>query len=260
MQALDCERVKFSGSDGELLVADLYTPAGDPRASALFAHCFACRSESGAALRIVERLTEIGFAVLAVDFTGVGDKGRSMGSADLLAAADFLRQEVVSPQLLVGHSLAGSAILSASEKLAHVLAIATIAAPSEPRQVRALLEASGSDLEARGEGNINLDGCVFPLQMQVIDELENEGPRIRIRALSSALLVLHSPVDTVIAADHSRRSFIAAPLPKGFASIDGADHMLVDEQDAEFAASLIASWAHRHITRKESLNIENWLN
>ena len=65
------EKLTFPGSSGEALAARLDTPAGSPRAYALFAHCFTCSKDIFAAARISEALVEQGFAVMRFDFTGI---------------------------------------------------------------------------------------------------------------------------------------------------------------------------------------------
>jgi putative redox protein len=62
------------------------------------------------------------------------------------------------------------------------------------------------------------------------------------------LLVFHSPDDDVVSMDEARRIFEAAPHPKSFISLDGADHLLIArESDARFVATLLATWARRYL-------------
>ena len=88
------ERVTFAGSEGQKLAARLDAPDEEPRAYALFAHCFTCGKDVFAASRIAQRLTEHGVAVLRFDFTGLGasegefaNTNFSSNVADLVAAA-----------------------------------------------------------------------------------------------------------------------------------------------------------------------------
>ncbi len=66
------EKITFPGALGENLAARLDLPVGEPRAYALFAHCFTCTKDIFAASRIAKGLTEHGVAVLRFDFTGLG--------------------------------------------------------------------------------------------------------------------------------------------------------------------------------------------
>ncbi|MBP2471208.1 putative redox protein [Crossiella equi] len=61
------------------------------------------------------------------------------------------------------------------------------------------------------------------------------------------LLVLHSPTDNTVSLDHARRLFELARHPKSFLALDGADHRLTNPADATFAATMIATWATRHL-------------
>ncbi len=59
------------------------------------------------------------------------------------------------------------------------------------------------------------------------------------------MLVLHSPTDDLVDIDHARRIYEAARHPKSFVSIDGADHLLTDRTDAEYAARPLSAWSSR---------------
>ena len=136
-------KITFIGADKtSRLAARLDMPRGDPRAFALFAHCFTCTRNVFAATRIAQGLTAHGIAVLRFDFTGLGDSegefantNFSSNVGDLLAAADWLRAELQAPALLVGHSLGGAAVLAASKGIPEARAVCTIAAPAEPSHV-----------------------------------------------------------------------------------------------------------------------------
>ena len=65
------ERVEFPGSRDTPLAGRLDMPDEEPRAFALFAHCFTCGKDISAASRIARALTEAGLAVLRFDFTGL---------------------------------------------------------------------------------------------------------------------------------------------------------------------------------------------
>src|SRR5918911_290379 len=100
------ERFEFANTDGHRLAALLDAPAGEPKAYALFAHCFTCGKDVSAARRIAQALTALGIGVLRFDFTGLGaSEGEfanttfSSNVADLLAAADALRKSRRAPAI-----------------------------------------------------------------------------------------------------------------------------------------------------------------
>src|SRR5207249_2040327 len=115
------QSVSFPGASGATLAARLEAPAERPRAYALFAHCFTCSKESKAATVISAALAERGVAVLRFDFTGLGgsegefaNTNFSSNVADLVAAADHLRKSYRAPEIMIGHSLGGTAALAAA--------------------------------------------------------------------------------------------------------------------------------------------------
>src|SRR5215216_434248 len=132
------ERVTFPGSRGASLAARLDLPAAPPRAFALFAHCFTCSADGFAASRIAAELTDQGYGVLRFDFTGLGSSDGEFANTDFTAntedvrlAADWLRSVHRAPQLLVGHSLGGAAVIAAASHIPEVSSVATIGAPSD---------------------------------------------------------------------------------------------------------------------------------
>ena len=125
------KKVEFE-SNGITLSGALELPESELRCYALFAHCFTCSKNVHAAVNIAEALSLEGIAVLRFDFTGLGQsEGEfaethfSSNVSDLVAAAAYLRQEHQAPDILVGHSLGGTAVLAA----AHGLSVGTYTSP-----------------------------------------------------------------------------------------------------------------------------------
>src|SRR5438552_10743749 len=152
------ERFDFASAQGHRLAALLDNPAGEPRAYALFAHCFTCGKDAHAARRIAEGLTALGVGVLRFDFTGLGgSEGEfanttfSSNVADLVAAADQLRRTKRAPAILIGHSLGGAAVLAAADEVPEARAVVTIAAPCDPAHVTGLFKERVAELAEHGE-------------------------------------------------------------------------------------------------------------
>ncbi len=247
------ERISFSGTDG-LLDARLDRPLGNPRAYALFAHCFTCSKETVAASRISRALAELGIAVLRFDFTGLGGSEGEFANTnftsnvqDLLHAVDYLRRNAVAPSILIGHSLGGAAILNAAAEIAEALAVVTIGAPSDPAHVRHLFSQHVDEINARGAREISLAGRKFLVRKQFLDDIAEQRLVEKIRRMRKALLILHSPQDDIVDIEHARAIFQAALHPKSFVSLDGADHMLRHKQDAEYVASVVSAWVERYL-------------
>ncbi|MFT5978646.1 MAG: putative OsmC-like protein/alpha/beta superfamily hydrolase [Candidatus Azotimanducaceae bacterium] len=248
------ERITFPGSQDAELAARLDLPAGPPRAFALFAHCFTCGKDIKAASRIATALTDAGFGVLRFDFTGLGNSEGEFANTnftsntdDVLAAVDWLRAEHRAPQLLIGHSLGGAAVLAIAGEIPEVRAVATIGAPSDAAHVTSIFQSSVEEIEASGQAEVQLAGRPFTIRKQFLDDLQNHVVVERVATSKKALLVLHSPVDNTVGIDNAGEIFGAAKHPKSYVSLDGADHLLTKAGDAAFAASMIAGFANRYV-------------
>jgi len=157
------ERFQFTGEGGHQLAAALELPDGEPAAYALFAHCFTCGKDTLAAKRISVALAATGIAVLRFDFTGLGSSEGDFANstfssnvADLLRAADHLRQVRTAPSILIGHSLGGAAIVAAAGRIPEAKAVVTIAAPSDPAHVTGLFSEHLDSIRAQGEVEVSL--------------------------------------------------------------------------------------------------------
>jgi uncharacterized OsmC-like protein/alpha/beta superfamily hydrolase len=248
------ERFDFPNARGENLAALLHRPEGEPVAFALFAHCFTCGKDNLAAKRISEALAGRGYAVLRFDFTGLGaSEGEfanthfSSNVADLVAAADHLRRTERAPALLVGHSLGGAAVLAAAAQIPETLAVATIAAPSDPGHVTGLFRDDVAQIRAQGEREVVLAGRPFRIRREFLDDVAEHNLIDHVTSLRRALLILHSPTDAVVGIDNATRIFLAARHPKSFVSLADSDHLLTRRRDALYAGDVIAAWAERYL-------------
>ena len=248
------DRIGFVGSQGDRLDARLDLPAGPPRAFAVFAHCFTCSKDLRSAGRLATSLTDAGFGVLRFDFTGLGasegefaNTNFSSNTEDLLAAADWLRVNHRAPQILVGHSLGGAAVLRVAGEIEEVRAVVTIAAPSDTQHLTSVIADSVDEIEANGEATAVLAGREFTIRRQFLDDLAVHRITDEVASMKKALLVMHSPIDNSVGIEHAARIFEAARHPKSFVALDGADHLLGDPDDAEFAAAAITAFANRYV-------------
>ncbi|WP_291844050.1 bifunctional alpha/beta hydrolase/OsmC family protein [Maricaulis sp.] len=248
------ERVEFDGALGETLAARLELPAGPPRAHALFAHCFSCSKDILAASRIARRLTRAGIAVLRFDFTGLGQSDGDFANTnfssnieDLIAAARYMADHHAAPDLLVGHSLGGAAVIAAAAQLPSVKAVATIGAPADADHVTQQFAASLDAIARDGTAEVSLSGRPFTIKKQFLDDIAGRTLEDAAAGLRRPLLILHSPTDAIVGIDNASRLFLAAKHPKSFVSLDDADHLLRGERDALYAADVIASWAARYV-------------
>ena len=99
-----------------------------------------------------------------------------------------------------------------------------------------------------GEATVSIGGRPFRVRRQFLDDIAMQPQRERISTLDAALLVMHSPVDQVVSVDNARIIFDTARHPKSFVALDGADHLLSDRADAEYAANVLAAWASKYVS------------
>ena len=177
------EKLTFGGAGGETLAARLDLPdTGEPRAYALFAHCFTCSKDIHAARRVSQALAAEGFGVLRFDFTGLGSSDGDFANthfssnvADLLAAARFMRETGRPLSLLVGHSLGGAAVVAAAGDLDEVKGVATIGAPADVAHVLHNFEADLPRIEADGVAQVTLGGRPFTIRRDLSNAIGQIG-------------------------------------------------------------------------------------
>jgi len=250
------KKVEFP-SQGQHLAGLLETPDQTIRAYVLFAHCFTCGKDVAAASRISRFLVQHGFAVFRFDFTGLGNSDGdfantnfSSNTEDLLSAARFLEQEYEAPQLLIGHSLGGAAVLAMAAQLHKVKAVVTIGAPYEASHVIHNFDAHLDSIEQSGSAKGSLGSREFTIKKQFLDDLRSQTTE-HIKHLDKALLVLHSPIDLTVDISDAEKIYKAAKHPKSFVSLDTADHLLSKSADSEYVAQTISGWASRYIPKPE---------
>jgi alpha/beta superfamily hydrolase len=249
------ERISFRNTVGFTLRAIVDTPeSGELRACALFAHCFTCTKNLKAVVNISRALNEEGIAVMRFDFTGLGesegefaDTNFSSNVADLVDAASFMEKNYRAPSILIGHSLGGAAAIKAAHVIASCRAVATIAAPADPRYVERAIASTMDEIEKRGEAEVSLAGRNFKIKKQFLEDIKQASMYDAIATLGRALIVFHSPADNVVGIDNAAGIFKAARHPKSFVSLDTADHLLSDERDSRYVGRVIAAWAGRYI-------------
>jgi uncharacterized OsmC-like protein/alpha-beta hydrolase superfamily lysophospholipase len=248
------EKFQFEGEGGHQLAAALDLPEGEVVAYALFAHCFTCGKDVLAARRIAVALMAKGIATLRFDFTGLGSSEGDFANstfssnvADLVRAANHLRETRKAPTILIGHSLGGAAILAAAGQVPEAKAVVTIAAPSDPAHVTGLFRDHVEDIRAQGHAQVSLAGRPFTIKREFLDDVAENPLMEKIAHLRKALLVMHSPTDDTVGIDNATRIFVTAKHPKSFVSLFGADHLLSDRRDSSYVADMIAAWATRYV-------------
>ena len=250
------ETLSITTTAGHKLSGSLELPTGLTRGAALFAHCFTCTKQSKAAIAVSRALAARGIATLRFDFTGLGGSQGEFGRAgfatdvsDLVAAAETLMERFGNKLLLVGHSLGGAAVLAAADDLGfdRIAGVATIGAPSDVPHALERIDGDIDAIKADGSGDVKIGGRPFSLSSEFLVKTESAKLLDEVQRLRAPILIMHSPTDAIVGIEHAGQLFQAAKHPKSFISLHGADHLLLEQSDAEFAASVIASWAERYL-------------
>src|SRR5690606_1138828 len=249
------EKVSFKNNENHLLDARLELPIHEPPTSfAIFVHCFTCSKNVHAATRLSRSLTQAGIGVLRFDFTGLGNSDGDFSNtnfstnvSDLISAYHHMLENNMTPQLLIGHSLGGAAVLAAKDSMPEIKGVVTINAPSDTQHVELLFEEDIKEIETQGIASVTLAGRQFVIKKQFLDDVRSINLENKISNLGVPLLIFHTPQDRVVSPDHALKIYTAASQPKNLLSLEGASHMLNDRADSNYVAAIISAWAQRYI-------------
>ena len=251
---MSSKKVTFKGALGENLAGRLDLPDGKVKAFVLFAHCFTCSKSLKVVGNIAKELVASKIGVLRFDFTGLGQSEGEFANTnfssnvdDLLAAAEFMKEETGGPQLLIGHSLGGAAVIQSAHQISTAKAVVTIGAPSDPGHVIRHFETHLDAIEEKGEAEVVLAGRKFTIKKQLVDDLNAARMDSCIRDLDKALLVMHSPMDDTVGIENAGHIYKLARHPKSFISLNNADHLLRDDNHSRYAGAMIAAWAQLYL-------------
>lgn len=252
---MNSEQVHFKNARGQQLSARIELPvSGKPVAYAIFAHCFTCSKNLSAVVNISRALTTNKIAVLRFDFTGLGESegefsetNFSSNISDLVAAAEYLSNHHEAPKILIGHSLGGAAALASASPMASVKAVITIGAPATPQHLKKLFIESIEEIKAKGEATVSIGGRDFRVKEQLLNDLQEADLDKSIGLLKKALLIMHSPQDTIVSIDNAQKIYENARHPKSFITLDGADHLISKKEDSVYTGNVIATWASRYV-------------
>lgn len=257
------QKVTFENKNGNKLVGRLQFPENqNPKAFAIFAHCFTCGKNLKVIREISTAITELGIAVLRFDFTGLGQSEGEFGDTnfshdveDLIEASKFLEKNYQAPSLIVGHSLGGTAALFAAKKLETIKAIATIASPSQPSHVQNLIKDSVKDITEKDEALVNIGGRDFKIKKHFLEDIQAQDTKSFLGELKKPFLIMHSPQDNIVGIENAEELYKWAHHPKSFISLDKADHLLNENIDASYIGDLIGHWASNCLNLSKDENL-----
>ncbi|MCJ8311542.1 MAG: OsmC family protein [Saccharospirillaceae bacterium] len=247
--------VTFKNRQGLNLSGVLHTPqTGEIRAYALFAHCFTCTKNIKAAVNIAQAMAQHGLAVLRFDFTGLGDSDGDFSDThfssnidDIEDAALFLENEYQAPSVLVGHSLGGTAVLAAAQRIKSAKAVVTIGSPADADHILHLFQNDIKTINTTGIATVKLAGRPFTIKKSFIDDTKAQKVKDNLHHLRKALLVMHSPIDEIVSVDQAAELFKNAKHPKSFISLDNADHLLSNSKHSIQAGTLLTQWVLQYL-------------
>ena len=242
-------RVSFQ-SETHALAGILDLPADPPRFIALFAHCFTCTKDIKAIARISRFLSQQNVAVLRFDFRGLGgskgvfaDSNFLTNLADIRAATQFLTQELGAPQILIGHSLGGAAMMAIASEIKSATGLVTLAAPSDTSHLVHTLLRLNPDITNHGEGDVVIGGMTHRIKQQMLDVLDQYDLPAKIKSLNLPHLIVHSAADETVLLQHAQNIFQWTGGPKTIITPGESDHLFVDNpKDVAMLAGFIESW------------------
>lgn len=247
------KKLSFTGALGHQLAARLDLPA-KPVAYAIFAHYFTGNKDITSLVRISRILNKANIALFRFDYTGLGesegnfaDSNFTSNVGDLIAAARFLAANYSAPQLLVGHSLGGTAAIMAASQLESIRAVATIGSPADTVHVQNNFLEYLEEIKFKGEAQISLNGRKINIKKQFLEDIAQQDITKAIINLKKPLLIMHSPLDQIVDIEHAQKIYQLAKHPKSFVSLDKADHLLLSSEDSDYVGSIIASWVRRYL-------------
>ena len=249
------EKVNFQGSLGFILSARISKPANSkPHSYAIYVPCFTCTKDIRIAFRLATKLAEFGISVLRLDLTGLGESEGDYADTtfsshinDVLCAIDYLNQQNMTPSMVIGHSLGGTAALAVAHQTDCIKAVVTINSPCNPSHVQRHFNTLDEDLRIKGETDVTIAGQSYTLKKPFFDDLPCHNMDKIINELKAALLVLHAPDDDMVNIKNASSIFAKAVHPKSFIALDRMDHLLTQPYNADYVASLINTWSTHYL-------------
>lgn len=246
---------KFSNGRGQTLAGVLERPEGPAWAYGVFGPCFTCLKESHGAVKISRALAARGIGMLRFDVTGVGQSEGVIEQTnfttrvqDLVGACAAMAGQGLPPALLVGHSISGTAALSAAISVPSVRCVATVGSPADPAAVVEKFRRQGTMTENAQGATIDVLGKPYRFGPDFVPDMLAYPTARDTAALSAKLFIFHPPADKIVAAENA-----GAIAGRAGAAARAEVHMLdpasthlfegaQGTKDAEDIADVLSAW------------------
>lgn len=249
---------RFDNGRGQKLAGIIDMPSqGEPDFFGIFAPCFTCPKETHAAAKVCRHMAENGAAMLRFDITGNGQSEGDFAHetftnriADIVAAAQAVEKDHGPVRLVVGHSISGTAALSAALELPDVQAVATIGSPRDPGSVmekfrrQNLITPKGDQIE------IVVIGQRFTFAKTFPDDMTAERTLKDTAKLDKKLFIFHAPHDNIVSFESAQVIYDrAVAADREIVRLDDAATHLFEnrKEDAEFVAETLLDWFRVHL-------------
>lgn len=252
---MNTEKIEITNRNGVKLATSIDFPNHQkPKQFALFAHCFTCTSQLNAVRNISTALNNKGIAVVRFDFTGLGKSEGDFAAShfeanveDLLDVNQYVAEHFQATQLIIGHSLGGSAAIVAASKLPNIKAVVTIGSPADVQHTARHFAGQVEDLKVGESANVTIGGRKFTISGEFVEGFKTHKLSETIKSLRKPILVMHAPFDEIVDVTNAHDIYHNAMHPKSFVSLDSADHLLTKKEDSQYAGTIISAWASRYI-------------
>jgi len=120
-----------------------------------------------------------------------------------VAAADWLREHHQAPQILIGHSLGGAAVLAGAHRVPECKAVATIGAPYDPEHVTGHFGDELHQIVERGSAQVSVGGRPFTIERHFLEDISAHNMKAAIAKLDRALIIFHAPRDETVGIENA---------------------------------------------------------
>lgn len=100
---------------------------------------------------------------------------------------------------------------------------------------------------SEGSGTWTIGGRALTLKRDFVEDVRRADVITRVRTLERPLLIMHSPTDATVDIENASKIFRAALHPRSFLSLEGSDHFLTVDGQAQRAARIISAWVDQYL-------------